>query len=117
MTDLRHCQVSHDGVVLADLEVAHAQFVFLIFEAAFHRPACESDMQDDFKRRAWRCVGEEVFQFARIEDVAGVDEPIRAEYLAVAEYPEGCPFDFPDHGSFVGVLEIDAQPRLPQHDA
>lgn len=117
MTDLGHGKMSQDGVVLTDLEVTHAQFVFLVFEAAFHGPACEGDMQDGFEGRSRCRVGDEVFAFVRIEYVVGIDEPIRAEYLAVALQPKGCPFDFPDHRPLVGVLEIDAQPRLPQHDA
>jgi len=117
MADLSDRQVSHDGVVLADLEVAHAQFVLLVLQAALDGPAGEGDMQNGFERRARRGIGEEVFFLARIQDVASIDEPIRAEHLTIASQPEGRAFDFPDHRSFVGVLEIDALPGLPQHDA
>lgn len=117
MTHLCHGKVPQYRIVLANLEVTHAKFLLLIFECAFHGPATEADMQDRFKGRARGSIGEEVFFFAWIEDVAGIDEPIGTEHLASATNPERSPFDFPDHGSLVRVFEVNALPSLPQHDA
>lgn len=115
VTDLSHREVSHDGVVLADFEVTHAQFVFFVLQRPFHRPAGEADVQDGFDACSrWR-VREEVFLLARVRDVARVDEPVGAEDLTVALDPDGGAFEFPDHRSFLGVLEVNLLQRLLPH--
>lgn len=115
MADLRYRHVSHDRVVLADLEMAQAQFILLVLQRAFHRPTREADVQDDFERRSRMGIAQEVFFLARFENVAGVDEPIGAENLAVALQPKRSAFDFPDGRPLFGVLDVDALPRLAQH--
>ncbi len=59
MADLGHGQVSADGVVLADLEVAQAQLVLVVLEGAFHRPATEGDVQHRFDGRSGAGVAED----------------------------------------------------------
>ena len=117
MTQLGHGEVSEDRIVLAHLEVAHAEFFLLIFESPLHGPATEGDVQDGFEGGAGMSVAKEVFFFARLQNIACVDEPIGAEDLPVATNPQGGRFDFPNHRPLFGVLEVDALPRLPQHDA
>ncbi len=98
--------MSHDGVVLADFEVTHTQFVFFVFQRPFHRPAGEADVQDGFDGCSrWR-IREEVFFLARVQHVAGVDEPVGAEDPTVALDPDGGALEFPDHRPFLGVLEM-----------
>ena len=115
MAYLRYREVSHDRVVAANFEMTQAQFVLLVFQGALHRPARESDMQDDFQRRARLGVAKEVFFFLRIENIARVDEPVGAENLASALQPKRSPLDFPDRRAFFGVLDVDALPRLTHH--
>ncbi len=117
MADLGHREVSHESVVLANLEMAQAQFVLLVFERAFDGPACEGDVQEGFQGRSRRRIGEKVFFLARIERVTNVEKPIRAEDLAVAAEPKGSRLDFPDHRSLFGIFNVEPLPPLTQHDA
>ena len=116
MAHLRHREVPHDGVVAANFKMTHAQFILAVLQRAFHRPARESDVQDDFQRRARLSVAKEVFFFLRIESIAGIDEPIGTEYLAIAIQPKRSTLDFPDRRTFFGVLDVNALPRLAHHE-
>jgi len=117
MAYLRHGQMSHDRVVLADLEMTHAEFILVVLQRALHRPARERDMQNDFGRCARGGIAQEVFFLGRIENIAGVDEPIRAEHLVVTLKPKGSAFDFPNTWAFFGVLDVEASPWLTHHGA
>jgi hypothetical protein len=59
MADRRQEQVPFQRGVVADLEVVHAQLVFLFFEAALDVEALERHVQHDLQRRARRGVGNE----------------------------------------------------------
>ena len=115
MADLCYCEVSHDGVVPANFKMAQPEFVLLVLQRAFHRPTGKADVQDDFQRCSRIGIAKEVFFLARIEDVAGIDEPIRAKNLAVALQPERSTLDLPDGRTFLGVLDVNALPRLAHH--
>ena len=52
VADLSHREVPHDRSVLADLEVAHAQFVFFVLQRPLHRPAGEGDVEQGFDGRS-----------------------------------------------------------------
>ena len=108
--------MSHDRVVLADLEMTHAEFILVVLQRALHRPAREGNMQDDFWRGARGGIAEEVFFLGRIENVAGIDEPVRAQNFAVALKPKRSAFDFPNARTFFGVLNVETLPRLTHHD-
>lgn len=109
--------MSHDRVVLADFEMTHAEFILVVLQGALHRPARERDMQNDFGRCARGGIAQEVFFLSRIENVAGIDEPIRAQNFAVALQPKGSGFDFPNARAFFGVLDVEALPWLTHHGA
>lgn len=109
--------MSQDRIVLADLEVTHAEFILVVLQRALHRPARERNMQDDLQRRTRGGIAEEVFFLGRIENVAGIDEPVRAQNLAVALQPKGRAFDFPNARAFFGVLDVETLPRLTHHHA
>ena len=47
VADLGDGEMFHQGVVLANLEMAQAQFVLFILQATLHGPACEADVQND----------------------------------------------------------------------
>jgi len=117
MTHLCHREMPHDRIVLADLKMAHAKFVLLVLQGAFHRPACECDMQDDLTRRSRTGVAEEIFFLLWIEDIARIDEPIRPPDLAVVLEPKRSAFDLPEHRAFFGIFDIHALPRLAHHGA
>ena len=115
MADLRYREVPHNGVVPANFKMTHAQFVLLVLQRTFHRPTRKADVQDNFERCARIGVAKEVFFLFRIEDVAGIDEPVGAKNLAIAAQPERSALDLPNHGAFFGIFDMDALPWLAHH--
>ena len=77
--DLRHREVPQEGVVLANREMTQTEFILFVFQRAVHRPTGETDVPEDFEGRARTGVAKKVFFFFRLEDVAGIDEPIGAQ--------------------------------------
>lgn len=116
VADLGHREVPQDGIVLANFKMTQTEFILFVLQRAFHRPTCEADVQDDFQRGTRTGVAKEVFFLFRIEDVAGVDEPVGAEDLAIATQPERSALDFPHRRTSLGILDVDTSPGLAHYD-
>ena len=61
MTHQRDEKMSHHRLVLADLEMRHAQIAFLVLQNAFDRPAREGDVKPGFQFALERIPNEEPF--------------------------------------------------------
>jgi hypothetical protein len=64
--------------------MTQAEFALLVLQRAFHRPAFEADVQEDFERRSRSGVAEKIFFLLRVENVASMDDPVGAENLVIA---------------------------------
>jgi hypothetical protein len=80
MTHLRDPQVSQHAFILSYFKLAQAKLALLILQTAFHWPAAESHVEQNFKRNARRRVGEKVLDRLGVESVACRDQPIRADH-------------------------------------
>lgn len=115
MTDHRDVQVTHHGLILADLEMRIAQLAFLVFQDAFDRPAREGDVEPSLEIVFKRVPDQEPFFFVGMQRIIGPDEMVAAENLAIAMQPERSGLDLPDHRPFLGVLDVEGGPFLTRH--
>ena len=118
VTDQGDPQVTTQRLVGADFKVRHAQFALFVFQAALDGPAGESHVEDGFQSgvRTGSRVGQEKLFLLGMEYVAGLHQPVGTMGNAVALQPEMVHgFDLPHHGAFVGVLDVEALPRLVDH--
>ena len=96
--------------VVADFEMAQAQFGLLLLETRLDPGAGKADGEQGFDGRVGGGVGKEVLLFGRFEDVLSDDQMSQERTLVAAEIEEEV-FDLPDHGALVGVFDVVGGPR------
>ena len=76
MTDRSNYQVPPQRFVVTNLEMAQAKFVFLILKAPLHLPAGKTDMKQHFQGSAFRGIGDKIFDFFGVFNIAGNNQPM-----------------------------------------
>lgn len=107
---VREYQVTHQRLVVADLEVIESDFSFTVFEEPLDVPTGEGDVQQRLERNVGPSVGEKVLHLAA-QDVLGDDQSTLSAWKVIVPGVEACLAHAPDFGPFLRVLDSERLPR------
>ena len=73
-------QMTTKRFIIANLEMTRSKFTFLILKTPLHMPAGKADMKQHFRRSTFRGVGDKVFNFFGVFNIAGNNQPMRPSW-------------------------------------
>ena len=113
VADCAEDQVAFESRIASPLVMVQTDFAFTVLETPFHAPAREGCQKDCAHRSLWRRVAHEELHLRGIEHVAcDYQMPTRPWQTIRSLQVERHMLDFPNHRTFLAVLDAPALPFL-----
>ncbi len=109
-------QMTTERFIVTNLKMTQSEFTFFILKTPLHIPTRKADTKQHFQWCAFRGVGDKVFNFFGVFNIAGNNQPMCSSRQAITLKVGLGSFSLPEHRAFSCIFDMELLPRnLSQH--